>query len=183
VDDEQLALRARLGRAIVSFSDLSEARASLARLRELDEFELSPAHRSHDFVAHSTCLVVAYCRPFTRNRDTLNNAPRLPDDYLSEFTEAELGLHKRMKDLRDTEFAHADAGAQGLNFSIASGQAGNLAMPVHRSLRKSLTAEEVTLLDDMIRKILGSLSQDLRELPNQLPVDVGTLPFEDPKRG
>jgi hypothetical protein len=173
-------LRSRLGRALVSFSDIREARASLRRLQELNEFDDGIPHKSHDFVAHSTCLVVAYCRPFGKNRSATQNASQLPDEYLASFTTEERALHGRIKDLRDSEFAHADGRAQGLQYSIQRSPSGNVAMPVHRVLRKSLTREEARLLDGMIGKIFACLSHEIRDLPNLLTPDDGVPYFQNP---
>ncbi len=107
----------KLNRALISHEDIGEAQQYLRLLEQLD-----PASDAVMQRALLTAAVVAYSRPFRRNRGADKAAPYLPVDLDRWFTPAQLTMHEKILGLRDTAVAHSDYAAKP-----ASRIAGNLA--------------------------------------------------------
>lgn len=160
-----LAERGRLKRAVASHFDMLEAQRSLERLEEIDTFDEPPMHRDHDFLAHSTCLVIAYARPFGKNAAGNSTAPRLPSGVLSGYSDAEKACHDRVLELRNREFAHSDGHVADVVVEIRRGAA----FPLSRVMRHGLTKADVQLLGSMIAKVQSEIMDILTSVAKELP--------------
>lgn len=167
----QAHIRQLFGRVVVSFSDLKEARQSLEKLRELDELDEPVFQQSHDSVAHTVCLVLAYARAFMNSRANQEVGRRLPDSVIREFTKDERTMHRRLLELRNAEFAHSDGGATDMDARIVERGGRKIGMPVSRIMRRPFVKGDLEVIAGMLTKIDFELSRLLIELPSQLPVD------------
>jgi hypothetical protein len=108
---------AKLNRALISHEDIGEAQQYLQVFEKLDSTSDAVMRR-----ALLTAAVVAYSRPFTRNYGHTRAARQLDVNLTHWFTAAQLAMHQKVLDLRDTAVAHSDYSAKP-----ASRVTGNLA--------------------------------------------------------
>jgi hypothetical protein len=121
--------RALYKRVVLAFFDVTEACLYLERLRVADN--------SGDEVmrdAFVTAFVIGYGRCFADSRSGPGALVRLPDRLLRALDPAELALHHRLMNLRNTEFAHSDADAANVQVSPANAPVDFL-VPQSRALR------------------------------------------------
>lgn len=102
----------------------------------------------------TTTMVVAYARPFSPGRGNINFPARLLR-YASE----ELALHKKLIQLRNTDFAHTDASSYEVIPLI-----GKFIKNI-RSIRGIFfTADEIDLFLEMTSLLLARIHKRLEEL-------------------
>lgn len=132
--DKERALYRRL---IISWHDLMDARPALAHLLSGDALLADEAVRD----SLLTSLVVSYGRCFTQSRGQSQTASRLPDSFLKTLTTEELTLHRRLLQLRNTEFAHSDAEAAEVRVQAIPDFKSAVLLPSSRRLRSSSLSE------------------------------------------
>lgn len=105
--------------------------------------------------AFTTALVAAYCRPFTGTRSGATISMKL-----AHYTKSELELHRKLKTLRNTIYAHSDVELREVRPMSINGSASAIeSLP---SLK--LTQVETQLAISMIAKIMKSIDEKRNEL-------------------
>ncbi|MCH8942633.1 MAG: hypothetical protein IIA48_09390 [Bacteroidetes bacterium] len=92
-------------------------------------------------------VVISYMRNFTNNRG-FENIKNIKDKLIQNFGNKERKLHKKIKDLRDMEYAHSDSSAY--DFQI---ETEGLFSHSVRPMREPLDDDELKMLSLMVRKI------------------------------
>ena len=109
--------------------------------------------------AFVTALVVAYCRPF-------NGRGPISDKFCKSFTSKQLDIHRKIKRLRNSIFAHSDSEEFGVT-PIKGGRALKLG-PLLAFPPNMLTRGELTLLAQMLRKLEKDVRKEQEKLQRQL---------------
>ncbi len=151
-----------LPRWMIDLGDFKQAREFAAHIlkrkwqQNLDE----PPVRKLEHRAFNTSLIVSYARPFHYNR-TFKGAPKssLRKHVLEVLNAAEIRLHKRVLELRDTVVAHSD----GVALKVLNMGSGTLMSPV-----KNLSESEVRLLKGMTKKWIDYLGIERSDLRRRL---------------
>ena len=117
-------------------------------------------------VAFTTALAVVYARPFGRNKGRL----RLPEDeFLRDLSETQRALHRRMRDLRDKAFAHADSEF----YDVSRGDPADArwwGIPVFKSPSEAdfgLARDEITSVLAIIKTFRREVDSRLRQLDDR----------------
>lgn len=124
--------------------------------QNLDE----PPVRKLEHRAFNTSLIVSYARPFHYNR-TFKGAPKssLRKHVREVLSDAEIQLHKRVLELRDTVFAHSDGEA------LKVFTAGSFTL---MRIVENLSESEVRLLKGMTKKWIDYLGIERSDLRRRL---------------
>jgi len=107
--------------------------------------------------AFNTALIISYARPFGTRYDLKGQPELLLDTQVAEVLteEAEIALHKRVKEMRNESFAHSDARAhlfEGFDYS-------NQLVFFRPEL--PLSQSETSLLATMIQKWINHLDTQI----------------------
>ena len=107
--------------------------------------------------AFNTALIISYARPFGMKKALDGQREKPLDEQIAEVLtqEAEIELHKRVKEMRHESFAHSDAGAhlfEGLDYSNQI---------VFFKPELPLSQSETTLLATMIQKWINHLDTQI----------------------
>ena len=109
---EQLGRVRVLNRLLISYNDFKQTHEISGLLLEGDLYEKYPRENRHLVIALNMAAVVAYSRPFVKNRGELAHN-RLPSGVLRILTEREREIHDTVLEDRHTMMAHSDADANG----------------------------------------------------------------------
>lgn len=127
---------------------------------------------SEPFVVASDMAAIRYARPFRRSVLLRSNcSTALPDDpYLDRFSESEWALHVRVLALRDQVTAHGDHKRRNVHVGLfLDPEDGNLKVRSHID-HECLGKTELSLLLDMLLKVLQPVEKDIAEIqPRLLP--------------
>jgi len=152
-------------RLIIAFHDLTDSWRYLNRLLGLNSETPPPQSDKIQRDALMTALIVSYVRSFSANRVADDVQKRLPDNFLSDFSESEKRLHAIMIQLRDQEFAHSDPEKSGVAVDIHCLPDGRpIAWPVSTVVRQGLTDAELNTLKGMFSKLLIRLMAELQRI-------------------
>jgi hypothetical protein len=107
--------------------------------------------------AFNTALIISYARPFGMKKDLDGQREKALDEQVAEVLtdEAEIALHKRVKEMRHESFAHSDARAHLIEGWDYSNQIGLIKSEL------PLSQSETTLLATMIQKWINYLDSQI----------------------
>lgn len=149
----------RKRRLHLSKDDLSEAKEFVDYI--LEQQSANKLNRT-ELKALTTALVVAYSRPFKKNKsDSRFPAdPILSNDFLANFSDKENNLHKKVLSLRDREFAHTDAEPKQLK--MREDVFGGLRSVgwVETATRCSFFEDELCQLQSMLTKLINKIEEE-----------------------
>jgi hypothetical protein len=166
--DQFIVKKQRLAFLYLMSEELGETIRFAGALLKSDWVIDGAEHSSLEVKALDLAVVISYSRPFKKNygfdhvRDDI-------DQLLSQYTPEQLELHKQIIDLRDREFAHADADAQDITVYL-----DGLFMFMKRVTRKPLERQKVQQLIEMIRLLLNSINKQIeaiRSILNQATIE------------
>lgn len=127
---------------------------------------------SEPFAVASDMAANRYARPFRRSVLLRSNcSTALPDaPYLDRFSESELALHVRVLALRDQVTAHGDHQRRNVHVGLfLDPEDGNVKVRSHVD-HEYLRKTELSLLLDMLLKVLQSVEKDIAEMqPRVMP--------------
>lgn len=168
--DKEAGIQSQFLKTALSIQDLEEAGLSLGRIRELDEFDFSLVGHTHDFLAHTVCLVVSYGRIFAESKG--NEVASRPKGILKGLSDRERKMHQRLLRLRGEEFAHSDARPAGFNLPVGDINGVRLPIPISRVMRRhSFARPDLAALESLFQKVGAALSSRFQELSAKLPVN------------
>lgn len=110
-------------------------------------------------------LTVSYCRPFSSSRSEERLPQTIPERILRVFNASEMGVHRRIKEIRDKDHAHSDLAMGSIRVVVAPGPA---AVPRWRNPFAPLSQEVVTQLETMISKLIAEISAEQARIQSSL---------------
>lgn len=158
-------------RLVIASNDLAHAAQFAQAILKRGLHSLTEEPDRYLLAGMTTALVVAYWRSFTSNRGTAEAVKSLPEASLGEFTDEEKQLHQRVGNLRNTAFAHSDAGVMRVRVSIRQFNEVRFAIPSHWDPHRSLTKADVVTLSTIIEKLRRYILQEHLRIQALLPVD------------
>ncbi len=170
VDKEtRLTNQRLLRRIVIAGDDLSRAGQFVRIILERELFRTTTEIEDRMLEGMLTALVVAYRRSFTRNFGSDYALPTLPEVSRGKFTPSEEALHERLGVLRDTAFAHSDAGAKDVKINIITVNGERFSIPSFWDYSSSLSKEDVVSIQAMIAKLRQYLVSEQIRLQRILP--------------
>lgn len=159
-------------RLVLSDYDLREAERSHKRLLELHEPDLPHLGEAPDAEAHTTRLVTAYARPFTKTRrsdhpKTPPTLKALPGRFRRSFSREEAKMHKRLMGLRNEEFAHSSADAATVTVAFVEGAPQELTA-VSRRTRMPFWPKDLETIGECIRKLRQAIAAEQVALRSEI---------------
>lgn len=151
--------RAEFRRIVLSLQDLQEARDFLDRIQQL--------HRAGQANADpvllrglQSAMIVAYNRPFTKNRADGATARSLSESLLDDLPHDLRVIHEGLKVLRDEEFAHTDPGPAELSVQWRVRQSGaSFPMPIGRVTRRGIELADLARMQSLLDFVLTALTE------------------------
>lgn len=110
----------------------------------------------HQQAAFTSALVMAYLRPFTETR----SGTVLRRNVMKGFSPEQALLHRHLKTLRNSLYAHSDVSARDVQPIAVNGYA--TAISTFQSMR--LSREDVVNLEKMIALVRSSISHEKQRL-------------------
>jgi hypothetical protein len=154
-----------LPRWCIDLGDFQQAQAFalhiLKRKWQRNKRETPVASLEHQ--AFNTSLIVAYARPFHKNKNFKGEPDSsLRNDVAEVLNEAEVELHKRILKLRDNVYAHSAAAAHRV-------PSWDYALPFTPTLPvENLSEADVRLLKSMTKKWIDRLKVERSKLKSRL---------------
>ncbi|MCB0748320.1 MAG: hypothetical protein KDC90_12740 [Ignavibacteriae bacterium] len=103
-------------------------------------------------------VIISYTRCFTNNYG-FYNTKEVNDILISEFTNGELDLHKKIKKMRNQQFAHSDASAHDIQIYDEGFYTHSM-----KVVRENLEIDELELLSNMIHKIRNQIDIQIKDI-------------------
>ena len=170
---EQLGRVRVLNRLLISYNDFKQTHEISGLLLEGDLYEKYPRENRHLTIALNMAAVVAYSRPFVKNRGELAHN-RLPSGVLRILTEREREIHDIVLEDRHRMMAHSDADANGsIPLVMETGNSKILVPKNANAYETLLLPEAMSVLHAMAYK-LQERCFELRE--EMLPELIDILP-------
>jgi len=144
---------------LLANQDAFEAREYVLRAAAFGERETLAQQEKVALAAFVAAFVVAYGRCFVSSRSKKNNLPSFAERFVSTLSPAEKTLHRRVRDLRDQEFAHSDADVADISVGTWNGHS---LVPTSRILRLySLGRDELASAAALVEKVIAFVTQEL----------------------
>jgi hypothetical protein len=124
--------------------------------------------------ALSCAMVIAYCRPFSRNRPT-----DLPAKFLEGLDPREQETHARLLATRHRLLAHSDAAAwKPRPGALTPTPWGKMVLPRFADVRVPLTREDTEVLRRMASTVMAAIMAERRRLDPLLVDQLEEIPLK-----
>lgn len=158
-------------RLVSAYWDLTHARCCASQILDRQLHESETEDDRHLLRCLNTALIASYWRPFSENKDTIDELGSLPGGFRRIYSSKERSRHQRVRKARHSEHAHSDADAHSTQVSVRQVGGMRLAIPIGRDVFVPLPLKDVVELRGMIDKLLARIAEERMRIQRNLETD------------
>jgi len=119
-------------RILISYIDFQQSFAISSLIIDEKLHDNYPRENRIKLEALNSAMIIAYCRPFSRNK----GAPDLPGKFIHHLSKEELEIHNALRSDRNTVIAHSDGEAWKMRPYYETINGSKILIPLHHGVHR-----------------------------------------------